>query len=269
MNRVLKKTSMLLGVLTLVSIHAHANAPTLLKANQTFLNDYKYGLEVAPLNAEILDQKSYITLRQAYFDEVRNYEYRSQYSLVTKEEEEAHTRQMRRFSDNIVSKVKDYQQKGYIDKASKFAQNDPYLRELAKPGGILAFVAGAYFGQEIKFKLGEQTRMSAKSKLKEKEGGMSLQSPVVNAGVDISGKAPETRDAFHTEPGERYSVNVNRSIPIVDVTSTVSYGSSSQTMNAALSRPIVANLTAVVDTTRQVKTRQSEQTARLLYGLSF
>jgi hypothetical protein len=114
-------------------------------------------------------------------------------------------------------------------------------------------------------------------------GEVKVWSPIVNSSMSVdnsdyakmalgAGGQPARDPSGNIH--ERYRMAVNRGLSIWDFSSELSYGATSSTVHAALSKPIVGNLTGIVESVHPAGAALQagappEQIVRLAYGITF
>ncbi len=253
------------------------------QSNFSFLSNQKFVWKDPTLNDILFDRQMVLTMKQDYEDQNRDYEMRERYKLVDRNKQSEHLRSMNRFSEEVINQIRDRQKEIHMNKLKDFAKKDPNIRMLKRPAAVLGVLYGLYKGEEFELPIASnEMRLRAYTKALERRGGFKLYNPIINTGFDMMAKAPQKRDAFEpvtensdTMAGsERYRVHVWRSIPGLDVTSSLAYAFTTDTANATFSKPIVAHLTAQVDGSRVMRTNfktatQNEGRVSLNYGVSF
>ncbi len=70
---------------------------------------------------------------------------------------------------------------------------------------------------------------------------------------------------------ERYRLTFSRPLPLWDLSSGLTYGGSTTSVGASLSKTLIPHLTAVVDSVRPIQQGRyySEESLRFFYGLTF
>ncbi|MGK5089778.1 hypothetical protein WDW86_19680 [Bdellovibrionota bacterium FG-2] len=162
------------------------------------------------------------------------------------------------------------------------------IRPYVKPVVLIGAVWGFYFGTPAEWQVTEATKLSARWCGKTPEmsammggipflpdceaqsGSLSLASPVANGSFDLRTAIPAATDPFSRN--ERYKFSLSRGLPW-SMSTGVSYGGTTSTGSGLLSKQISEHVTAVVDSLRPVgevaAVRPSEETIKVLYGISF
>ena len=158
-------------------------------------------------------------------------------------------------------------------------KRDPNLAQMEQSAAIVGVAYAVYSGQPFDLKIADTTRFVTRTNVADSTAQIIFISPIVYTSFDYVGLAPLTRDpaASSADPNfyrDRYSVSLRRPLPILDLSTQVSYGSTSTAVTASLSRPIAPNLTAVLDSSIPTSSEiaaivPSSETLRVLYGIRF
>ena len=220
-------------------------------------------------DAGFLDPKFAVEVRQQYDDMVRTYELRRQYGLVDPHEEAGHDQQMNDLKNSVVNQVRLYQMKKNLKKVEKMALRDESLRFIAKPVAVAGAITAVASGAPLSFDLTDSTRLTTRTNVRDQTSQIALASPLGVGSLDFAGKAPDTTPD-PTVTAERYRFSLLRDLPL-SMTSGLSYGSTTSTVSASLSKQIMPNLTCVLDSTHPLyeNGRSKQETFRLLYGINF
>lgn len=211
---------------------------------------------------ELMDSKKALELRQQYDDMVRNYEQRKVYRQNSAQEDQQHTQKVRGFSRTVVREVEKQQITQQTAQAKKAAENDPVLSKAAKPLGIVAAGVAIYYGAPVNFDMGSETQLTARTVVPRSEGSLSLNSPLIRTSADFLYAAPRAGQ-------DQVRLGVSRELGW-DMSSGLSYGNTTQSTTASVSKKLNENLTWVVDSSnRTAASASGEQTTRILYGISF
>ena len=266
-----------------------AQSVTNQRINGSFLMDLNpevAGIPTGPfgLPQQIMDPDYGLAKRREFEDLTRSYQIRKQYDLLRPEEERAHYEELSRFSKSAIQDVGNFQLRRKMDRAKNAAKNlalnDPLLQKLKKPAAVVAAVAALYTGAEFKFNLTHEMELMANPNVRERKAALHLINPYVDTSVDFFGKAPGSRDPYASIPEdpeareERYRFSLTRGLPILDISSQVSYGTTTRKMTASLSKQLMQNLSCSVDASRNmgyepVEGRNGEENVRFAYGFKF
>jgi len=231
------------------------------------------------LNSMILDEGSALDLRQQYLDLNRNYEFRKNYKLVGLADEDEQQNKMRTFSDDILSSVRHFQEEKARDKAIDIAKKDKNLWLLATstPAKAAFFLYAAGTGRPYRMTLAEDTYLESKTDVPDQKASFSLLSGYLSGTFSWNVVAPnDLPEELKSDniPDDRYNFSLSRSIPVVNLNSSLGFGTTTKTVKAEVSRKIVHNLEFVVDTSRSIDSRVAtarpgQEKVQLRYGFNF
>jgi hypothetical protein len=215
------------------------------------------------LGTTIINQKYSNAMMQEYNDRTRDYEMRSNYGLTDMASTAAYGTQTQPYTDNMSSAVK--------------------TGQISAPVAYTGSVASFYFGNALDTHLNDDTRLWARADVPNQTGEVKVWSPIVNSSMSVdnsdyakmalgAGGQPARDPSGNIH--ERYRMAVNRGLSIWDFSSELSYGATSSTVHAALSKPIVGNLTGIVESVHPAGAALQagappEQIVRLAYGITF
>ena len=248
-------------------------APTM-ESNGSFLNDLGRGRND---NAELLEKKSALELKQQYEDMVRDYDHRKEYDLTTNEEDRKHVGQVQDFSRNVFNTVQHQQATKVLENVRKNAERDPTISKMKKPAEVIAAGVAFYYGAPVKFKLGSESNMEAATNVPNHEGHLNLRSPFLNSFAEFRTDAlspdeeAKQKALDPTKRQERLRLGVNRGIPVLGLASGLTYGNSTRTVTASLSKQLTDSLSCVVDSMRplEASTNPGEESLKFMYGIRF
>jgi hypothetical protein len=100
---------------------------------------------------------------------------------------------------------------------------------------------------------------------------VKVSSSVVNFSAQMDARNTSDPVAAAQSNTERYSVSMSRPLSIFDLSSSVSYGGTTNCMRAAVSRPIYDHVVGEFDSVKGNDNLgvPSEQSLKLMYGISF
>ncbi|MDR3605781.1 MAG: hypothetical protein P4M08_00195 [Oligoflexia bacterium] len=243
--------------------------------NCSILSDYRYNSVTNPLDP-FIDQRVAAQLRQQYDDLNRNYEIRRDYGLMAPNyDEQVHAGQISDLGHNAMQRFQTYEG----EKVKKSAEANPDLQPLMAPAAVMGGAMAVYRGTGVNLYRDGDIKVRAKASFRNRTTGLELNSPLVHGSLDMTATAPSTLDPTVISPldpaarAERYRLSLSRLLPF-DFSSGLSYGTTTSTMSASLSRKLTNNLTAVVGAAKTMDPSleaiaPSEQSLRFLYGLSF
>jgi hypothetical protein len=229
------------------------------------------GLLGVNLNEQLLEPRQARAIRQKYESIHRDFEMRSQYGLVDFEEEQAQINQINQFARDVLEVVRQKQKRFGGQTLRKVVRGVSDLKKFSQSLAVAGTLVATYSGLPFNLELSDDFRMSGWTSLREQVGQLSLSSPVVNSSFKISRLAPT---GPNSDGQERFRFGVSRGLPVLDISSGLTYGSSSNSLTASLSKPLTESLVCVLDSVRPISAsapgaRSPEDTIRLLYGIQF
>lgn len=248
-------------------------------SNSSYLANRKEGLtREQDAMEEIISHDRVLRKKQEFSDMTRNYDMRSNYNVVSKEEERQHLEQMNSFSKSVVSEVRDQQVKKNLRNLRQASEREENLRAIRRPVEFLAGLYAFYQGEPVKVKLADSkdTKVEASAVLPSKTASVGVSSPIVNGGVSHSISAQEANQknvGIQDQPkAETTTVSLSRPLPWA-MSSGISYGVATTTMTASLSKGIAGGLSSTVQSTRSLQPGNTgtvnQESVRLDYGVRF
>ena len=248
-------------------------------ANESFLVNKTY-IYSTGLAEKIINKDTAIEMRQQYEDMVRDYELRKRYSLIELQEEKEHNNQVTGFTKNVLTTVRKEHTNRQLKLLRKAAEKDPYLGKLAKPAALAFALYATYNGEPVRLNVSDDTQLSVKTIAPERKAGISVSSPLINTSLDFASAAPSARDPYSpasSDPlqnDERYRISLSRAIPVVDISTGLSYGTTTNTVTTSLSRQLTDHLNCIFDAQRTINygrpdQRNGQERVSLQYGISF
>jgi hypothetical protein len=246
--------------------------------NTSLLNNIHYSNSENPFDPYI-EKRAAVEIRQQYDDINRDYEFRRSYGLVDSYSEQAHTDQMSSLGQSAMQRFESYNGQQTEQGAKAMMNRNPDLHPLMGPIGVVGGAAALYRGSGVNMRVTDDTKVRAKASVRDRTGGLELNSPVIHGSIDMKVSTPSTVDPSAPPPldplsrDERYRVSLSRALPF-DIASGISYGTTTSTMSASLSKRLTTNLTAVVGAARTMDQNlealsPSEQSLKFLYGIHF
>ena len=235
------------------------NKPTELRPNDTYLRDYEIGVVGRNADSFLLEHRRAKALEQQYQDLNRDYDDRRAFGLSS--DVESQTRQnerLRGFSRSVLGQVQQTQ----VERNSEYAKRA--ANGIGKtPGTIIGVMFLLTSGTPIQLKLADRWHLVARSNALQQQGGLQIASPLFDSSFDFASRSDAN--------SERYRLSVSRPL-LFDVQSGVSYGGTSGTVSASLSRALMSNLSLVLSSQSRVNSAtagDSQQSAQVVYGLQF
>ena len=208
---------------------------------------------------------------------VRDYELKAKYGLLTQDEERIHYDAVRAFSKNMAVLVGRNQIRGPLDRFRTFAENDPVLSFAQRPIALVALAIAVYNGQPVLMGLGRDASLKARANVPASEAELIVNSPVLdtslymktNAQTADEVAAQQLRDPLSRD--ERMRLSAGRSLGVLGLYSGLTYGNTTQTLSASLSKQLMSNLNASVNSRRPLNPSHDagENSLNLNYGVSF
>lgn len=215
----------------------------------------------------VLGENAGPALRQRLDDMSREYRMRKNHGLNTLGDELKRYQSMKGLASEIVSEAKNREishQQGKLKSFAEGYKNDAWVKALRQPVGLAVALVAMGTGHPITVDLAEDSQLLASADVRDRTSRISLLSPLVNWNLDyIATAQAEVPESQRLLADERYRMSLGRRLPLFELQSGVSYGSTSRTMNASLSRRLVENLTCTVDA------GTIQERLRLEYGISF
>lgn len=261
-----------------------ADSASCVSINESFLSDtVAKDRSAEELEKEILFDPGLVRRMRDDLDRtLREHDLREHHGLTSLDEEKAHYDRLSVYSWNVFHELRRHHLRKNTRRLRRAAEANPLLVSIGRPVGVVATAAAIYHGEPVKFSLFETTQVEARTHVPTQKGKLEVQSPWLRAGVDFAGKALTQRDPYAPPPAdplqrdERYRVSLARPLPLWELDSGLSYGSSTRSFTAALSKRLYPNLTCVVDASRTLvppapdsTVPAGEETVKLFYGLSF
>jgi hypothetical protein len=236
-------------------------------SNSTYLRTTR-GLEGQNLRDLVFDHQMSCQMKQQFEDMTRQYEYRKLYKLTTVYEDQQHLENVSNFSRNAVDSFQNFHfQRGLQDAQGKLEKTE-FAQTAKKPIGIMVGAAAIYTGRPMRFRA-LQSRFEARTDVRNRRGSLGVQSPWFHGGVEYADIAERGNVLDVTQTEERARWNIARGIPILDVNCGLSYGVTTQTATASLSKQLTPNLSAVVDSSRSRLNDRGQESVKLFYGVQF
>lgn len=229
--------------------------------------------------SKLFDRRFAANMRQEYEDRTRDYEMRQQYGLLDMTGVMAFNSTMTDMRHDLVNQMRQMQVQGYQQNMKTAAQNGEVSRPVMLTGSVTSF----YMGNPVDVTFAPTARLWARADIPNQVGEVRFSNPYANTDVAVNA-SPNAQagpnsipsiDPTTGQPFERYKVSLSRLLPLWDLSSGVTYGGSSSTVRASVSKPIVGNLTGVVENVSPVTAvaaaagAPNERTVRVVYGLNF
>ncbi len=247
--------------------------------NATYLTNQVRGTKKDPARSvnQFLEEQQVRHLKLEHDRLVRTYELRARYGLLTRQEERVHHDAVRTFSKNMALIVGRNQMKTRLEKVREFAEKDAVIGILKQPAAVIALAYAIYNGQPLQTGLGKDVSLRARSNMPVGETEVSVANPVLNASFYLRTNSLSEEDARRrhlqdpSQREERMRVSGGRSLGVLGLYSTVSYGSSTESISGSLSKQLTAQLNATVTSRKPLNSKldRGEDVIHLNYGVSF
>ncbi len=221
-------------------------------------------LRPAPFGSDLLDRHTELEMRQRYDLLERKQEIRDSSGLASAQTNISERENMR---EDLVSEVSQYQVNSRIEKAAETGKGESAIHSKKKPLVVAAAAAALYFGRPIPLRANEDTSFNLMGDMRKSRAQLAMKSPVVGSRIDYNGSGESSMGS--ASGSDRARVSLNRDIPVLDLGSSVSYGSSS-TVTTTVSKQLTKEVAVSVDSARKTRGAESaEESFRVSYGLSF
>ena len=259
--------------------------------NNSFLSDLKtqeVDVGIIPLHKQVFDTDYAKQKRKDFENMTREFDTREKKGALSFDEKKAQCDKLSEFSQSTWTDVRKYQQNKKLKElrngVKTAAENDPGIKKIKKPialiGGLIAF----YSGEPLKYQFAKNSELIVKSQTADKKAEVSITSPLASCSMEYFGKAPSERNPFEPTPSdpdqreEKYKFKVSREIPILKVSSAITYGSTTSNLKASFTRPLIKNLSCTYETTHTMRfesldpengPKTTDHTVKLQYGFNF
>jgi hypothetical protein len=228
------------------------------------------GLMVSQASASdivVIDSRQTLEIKQAYQDLARDYEMRQAHGMMSNADVRAeYAAKMAAFATDVSGKIRNYhiqQNRGRLVEAMKES-------ETMRPALYAATVGAACTGSPIQVRVNKDLEIISKTDFANQKGDFQFNSNVLNGNVYISGQAP-VNNVDPTIRDERVKLSVNRAIPQTDMVSAITFGSTTNSLTASISKPLAAGLNAEVGASQALGANlsHSDQVVKVNYQVRF
>lgn len=255
----------------------HTLGPGVVSTNSSFLDTSDPSLfQFDGFYQRIIDPATAKSVRQQYEAMRNTLEVRRMQGMDDPGSESNYLENNKRLRDETISHVRHY----HLDMGRRKAFHS--LKQNCT-GGVACFVlmpaviggamvAGAYHDNIFDITFFNLMRIAAQSDIPTRSGRFEMNSPYFNGTLNYLGQAPPDGNKNRDVNQERYRLYVSRSLPVFDLNTGFTYGSSSRSFAASIGRPITPRLSCVVDAVRPVTAQSpalAEQRVTFNYGVSF
>ncbi len=245
----------------------------------SFISLAHAGLEdtTAPKNTSVVSWMDYRALgemKQNYELMISHYENRKAYGLWDFQTEAEYQQRVQEYGKGFLHQIKNSYTQTQLKQLKKEAARNKDLRPLRSPAIIIATLVAAYIGSPIDVSLGEHLKVGAYKAGQSHVSNVQWDMDVFRASVHMSSKSQDPQAALDDNARNRYKVSLARGLPVWDMSGDVSYGANQKAVTAAVSKPIIGNLTCIVGSTYglgadDASRNSTEESVRLTYGLRF
>ncbi len=247
--------------------------------NDPFLSNRSYRNQQDTLIDQILDPASEREMRLRYEQMSLKYEAKRNAGLFTTTHEQAQVDEVNSYRDDLKSSIRNYHIHQGTEKAKEAAYADENVSKLKTPIAVILGLVAVYNGEPVKMKVAPETLVQAKTD-KGRAAQLNVSSPIVNSSFEMSSNAPTSTTTFEELPPdpvnrpERYKFGLSRELGFLDLSTSVTYGSTTDSVMTTISKPLFANTTCYVDEIQPLapetsNVREPEVRVRLAYGMTF
>jgi hypothetical protein len=173
----------------------------------------------------------------------------------------------------VVNQMRSYQ---FRKNSSRLRKALTEAEALRRPLEVVALASALYTGTPMNIRLSDETALVASTDVRNRRGNLLFDSNLVRGSFDFVARAPLDRDPNAPLPldplqrEERYRFSLSRGLGVWDLSSGLSYGSSTKSLGASLNKQILPNLSTSIGTTRFLRDGSpGEESIRFSYGLTF
>ncbi|MBY0472068.1 hypothetical protein K2X30_12955 [bacterium] len=240
------------------------------------LEDVQVGLRngIYPDAEELFDPVVSKEMHYKFDRMSRDYESRRYQNLLTPQQERAYNDQINSLKSEIYGHVRNRQ----TEKIRRSAADGGDLNDDDhKPVAIAVAAAAVYAGQPVTLNIDGDSRISARTDVQNRRGEFKLWTSWVDWSLIYTGDAPDRRYTISPDPtqgDERYRFSVSKQIPVVNLGSSLTYGSTSGGVTASVSHQLfIPRLNVMYDSTYylnpSIDDRLAEQALKFFYNVNF
>jgi hypothetical protein len=239
--------------------------------------DWRASRKFAPrgFNESLVDERLSSNLRQRFDDQTRSYEWRERFSLTSLQDEQSRVEQSSSFAMTAFSEVQAAHVERGIRKVTATRKGQSVTDASQASVAVAGAAAALYLGLPIRLKASGSTELTLRSRAYEGTGSLELRSPSGVTAVTFASNASDgSRAPGSVLQGERVGFQASRPLHVADLTSGLTYGSTSGLMTASLSRPLFPNMAIVADSSKPIgdqapTEKPAQERLAVLYRLSF
>jgi hypothetical protein len=215
----------------------------------------------------VMDKKQTLEIKQAYEDIARDYELKKAHGMITTADTRSdYAAKMAALANDVSNRIRNYhvsQNRGRVLSAFKES-------EVMRPALYAATVGAVCTGMPVQVKINKDLEFVSKTDLPNQKGDFQFNSNVLNGNIYVSGQAPVN----FVDPSvrdERVKLSVNKAIPQTDMVGAVTYGSSTNSLTVAVSKPLAPGLNCEFGATQALGANltQSDQVVKFNYAVRF
>lgn len=224
---------------------AWAKVSTLLKApNQSYLQNTRTDLplERSILAGNLMDHRTTSAFQTAYLQRSDNYEARRNYGQLTLDDRSRYSADMTDLSRRVFQEMN----RSRIDREEVKQNIEQAPTGVQVSTLVMMTLVATSVGEPVRLKLKDDTEIYAKTDLSNRKGDLKVSSRLINSELNFRGDVPLVTDANRLQLYERYRFSLGRSIPLWDLRSGLTYGGTTSTLSASLTKPIMPGLEASV-----------------------
>ena len=219
------------------------------------------------LRQQIQANHSVQAVEDQYIARARDYQMRQDYGIASQTDEGSYVADVSAMGRSMFAAARLAPLRAYQQNFANAEKDGQVSKPVAAVGGVVAMGSGT----PILFDLGNGARAVWSGDLLNEHGELNLFSPIMNAHLEMNMKIAAQDPTQPLDPNaaaERYKVSVNREIAF-DVSSSIIYGSTSNSFVASLSRPLAPHLSGNVSTTRPAGDNPSGSPSEVAGGISY
>ena len=248
-------------------------------ANEAYLSDIGHRMAVGTELDGLFDPNDASRLHKRFEQMNEKYERMRNRGTFSPTYQAAEMDEMGKYREDAQGSVTSYQQTFYSERVKNAALADENIGRLKGPLGFIFGIAAIYNGVPVQWKMTDDARFSASTQ-KGKSAQCQVATPILTGTFEFSSEAAAQSSPLDPTPAdplyhpERYKVGASRSLSFWDLSSSVSYGSSTESLTTALSKKLTTHVTASVEQVHPLGAGDSyvtgdEGRVRMDYSLNF
>lgn len=248
------------------------NLGVLVQPGSSYLESFNAGNAYIMRDA-MMDAQDVPGMRQTVYALQRSYESRKQQGLMDAAAQRDYLEKLQVVRDQLVTKVSQKELQKHERKISRLLENTPSgIRAMAGVAGAFAMF---YSNRPVRLHVIQGADLVARTSLPLKTGQIELYTPLVHSGVYVAMGAPSSfREATPAVGEERFRFSMWRNLPVLNMSSGISYGTTSTLLTASLQQPLGERLRCVFDSSHALDSqflvvRQPEDSIRFEYSIEF